>query len=51
MTEKDKKKIIELFFDKVYNYERIELYFNKKYTYNEIRKVVRDYYKECFTKL
>lgn len=51
MTEKDKQKIIALYFERMYNYEELEKYFNNKYTYREIKAVITEYYKAHYTKL
>jgi hypothetical protein len=51
MTEKDKQKIIDLYFEKRYNYEELEKHFNNKYTYREIKAVINEYYQAYYTKL
>lgn len=47
ITEEDKLKIFDLFFEKMYNIERIEAEFKGKYKYSQIasltRKKIGDY--------
>lgn len=46
MEEKDKEKILNLFFEKVRSIEEIEKQFNGKYTYKEVRSVIWGRFKE-----
>ena len=43
-NEKDKEKILELYFNRVKSYEEIILYFNNKYTYLQIKRVIKERY-------
>lgn len=46
MTEKDKKKILDLYYNSMYNEASIEQYFNGKYYNSQIKQVIRDSYKD-----
>lgn len=48
MEEKDKEKILNLFFNRVWSIERIEEYLRGKYTYKEIHDVIWNKYKKSW---
>ena len=45
VTEKDKKKILDLFYNSMYNEASLEEYFKGKYYNSQIKQVIRDSYK------
>ena len=45
VTEKDKKKILDLYYESMYNEASIENYFKGKYYNSQIKQVIRDSYK------
>lgn len=45
ITNEDKKKIIDLYFNKMYNYEELEIKFRHKYTYRQFKSVIDEHYK------
>ena len=45
MKEEDKKKVWELYFDKMYSYSQIMDYFKGKYVYADIKKAINSRYK------
>ena len=47
MTIEDKNIILDLYFEKMYNYEMILKRFKKKYTYKEIKVVIDEQYKNA----
>ena len=46
VTEKDKKKILDLFYNSMYNEASLEEYFKGKYYNSQIKQVIRDSYKD-----
>lgn len=50
IPEKDKDKILYLFFQRVWSLEKIEEYFKGKYKYSDIRKVTKDKFKASWEK-
>lgn len=42
MEEKIKKEILNLYFNKMYSYEKIIAYYNNKFTYAKIKKVIKE---------
>ena len=46
VTEKDKKKILDLFYNSMYNESSLEEYFKGKYRNSQIKQVIRDSYKD-----
>ena len=45
VTEKDKKKILDLYYESMYNEASLEAYFKGKYYNSQIKQVIRDSYK------
>ena len=45
ITDEDKKKIIDLYFNKMYNYEELDIKFKHKYTYRQFKSVINEHYK------
>ena len=45
ITEKDKVKIIDLYYNHMYNYAELEKYFKYKYKEAQLRTVITDSYK------
>ena len=45
ISEKDKKEIRELYFEKLKDFDEIQKIFQNKYTYNEIRNFIMSTYK------
>lgn len=45
ITEKDRKKILDLFYNSMYNEASLEEYFKGKYHNSQIKQVIRDSYK------
>lgn len=43
MTEKEKSKLYDLYFNEFYSIEQLVRHFKKKYTYLEIRTEIRKY--------
>ena len=46
ITEEIEKKILDLYFDKMYSYSEIMAYFKNKYTYPQIKKVINKRYEK-----
>lgn len=46
VTEKDRKKILDLFYNSMYNEASLEEYFKGKYRNSQIKQVIRDSYKD-----
>lgn len=46
ITEQDKTKIIDLYFNKMYNYEELEAKFKHKYTHRQLKSVIDQHYKD-----
>lgn len=45
ITNKDKDKILDLYFNAMYNQEKIQNYFKNKYTISQIRTIIHTSYK------
>ena len=41
IEQKDKNKILQLYFDKFYSYEDLEKYFKGKYNYHELKSFIK----------
>lgn len=46
MTEKTKKEVLDLYFNKMYSYSKLQEHFNDKYGYAELKTVISKYLKE-----
>lgn len=44
VDEKDKEKILNLFFQRIWSIEVIENHFKGKYTYKEVKAVIKERY-------
>ena len=53
-TEKEKEKVFDLYFNRMYDYEKLENYFNGKFRYSQFKTLIWSFYKDygghCFVK-
>lgn len=46
MTDQVEKKILDLYFNKMYSYSEIMVYFKNQYSYPQIKKVINNQYEK-----
>lgn len=44
ITDEDKKKILDLYFKRMYTYEELDIKFKHKYTYRQFKAVIDEHY-------